>query len=143
MSIGCYAALLGILIPGATQQEFWPLARGVRAGMQYYLDTGLWASGWRLLGGLLRLGLMPPTEPVFCNINNLGLVDDMRTDGLRLKEVSFTVNQQRMVINLMLFAATVEGALNLTLRSPWHTPEEVELLLDRLVQRIDIACHDA
>ena len=138
--IGCYAALLGFVIPGADQQSFWQLARTAREGVQRYLDTGLWASGWRLLGRLLGYGIMPSAHPVFCNINNLGQIDELRTRSSRLIECSVTVNQQRMVINLMLFAATIEGALNLTLRSPWHTTEEVDLLLQNIIQRLEDAC---
>lgn len=138
--LGCYAALLGILVPGATQQTFWQLARNVREGVGHYLQTGLWAAGWTLLGQLLSLGLMPPAQPVFCNINNMGHIEDLRTKTARLTELTYTVNQQRMVINLMLFAATIEGALNLSLRSPWHTPAEVDMLLDRICHSLEQAC---
>jgi hypothetical protein len=138
--IGCYAALLGFVVTGPDQKTFWALARSARQAVQRYLNGELWAAGWRLLGGMLRLGWMPGEHSIFCNINNLGRIDEVRTKTYRMIAFSGTVNQQGMSINLMLVAATIDGTLNLTLRSPWHSAEEVEILFDNIIQHMEEAC---
>lgn len=138
--LGCYSTVIGFIIPDIDRLSFWDLGRTMRAGVQRQIDTGLWAAGWRLLGGMLRLGIMPQVQPVFCNINNLGYVRDTGTAKLRLQEFSLTVNQQHLSISFMVIAVTIGGALNLTLRSPWHSPQEVDELFDDIFHRLEEAC---
>jgi hypothetical protein len=138
--IGCYAHVLGFLLIGADQKTFWELARAARQAVQRYLNGELWAAVSRLVGGLLRFGWMPGENYIFCNINNIGRIEEVRTKSSRMIEFSVTVSQQGMLTYLMLVAATIDGTLNLTLLSPWHSSKEVEILFDNIIQHMEEAC---
>lgn len=137
---GCYAATLDFLVAVQKDQPFWTLARSARDLVQQrFLDTGLWAAGWRLLGGLLNRGRVPDVRAAFVNLNNLGVVPPIVTSTARMTEFSWTVNQQQMAMSLMFAAATVEGVLNLTIRTPWHTAQETAAIQQGILQRLEQA----
>lgn len=138
-AIGCYVATVEFVLYQADRMPFWELARQGRAKLQAFIDSGLWAVGWKLLGLMLKRGTTIKLQPSFATINNQGPIEDIETPDARLTELSWTVNQRHLAMNLLLAAATVRQKLNLTLRSPWHTPDEVDTLLGSIIEHLDAA----
>lgn len=136
---GCYSSLIEFGLPVLDRGNLWELARAARGGAQRVIRNGLWAAIWHLVGALLRYGRLPPVRSVFCIINNLGEIIELRDSTYRMIEFSATVNQELLNRSFKLFAVTVEGALNLTLHSPWHNAVEVEQLFDDIFERLEQA----
>lgn len=138
-SVGCYATLLDFLLPGVGKVPFWDLARRSRQQVELVISTGLWAATWYGLGKLLKQGWRPPLKPNLCTVNNLGALEGLSSEKIQLLEYGWTVNQQDLANDVMLAAITVHGVLNLTIRSPWHTPEEIEHLFDLIYGKLAAA----
>ena len=116
---------------------FWDLARQCRAEIDIVLDTGLPAAGWKLLGALLARGRRIPVRAALCNVNNQGVIDEPEGSLLPILELGATANLQGVSDTVMLYSATVQRRLNLTLRSPWHSAEDLDRLFGAVLRHLD------
>jgi|GEM_PF-6638003 len=126
---GCYATMLELTLINPSSLSFWELARQTRRAIEQQLAAGIWQSQWHILRWMLRRGSHLGVQPTFCGISNLGVITFPETPGYKIEEFSSTVTQKDLSNNLRLSCATINGALNLTLRTPWHRPEEADQLL--------------
>lgn len=126
---GCYATMLELTLINPGSLSFWDLARQTRRAIEQQLTAGTWQSQWHILRWVLRRGSHLGVQPTFCGISNLGVITFPDTPDYKIQEFSTTVTQRGLSNNLRLSCATVHGALNLTLRTPWHSPDAADQLL--------------
>jgi acyl-coenzyme A thioesterase PaaI-like protein len=139
-AVGCYASVFEIHVLGLDQQPFWELARRARREIEFTLDSGLWAAIWLGLGRAVRRGWKPQMLTNYCMVNNVGIVEDIASSATELLEYTWTVNQADLANDAMLAIATIRGALNLSIRTPWHSEQEVQMLFGLIEKRLEAAC---
>lgn len=131
--VGCYATMLDITLVNPSSTTFWELARRVRQEIKGQLASGLWRSRWYLLQLILSRGVSLKVPATLFGVSNLGRLSFPELNAGTLREFSTTVTQRGTGNNLRLTLATVDGVLNLTVRTPWHTPQEANQLLADII----------